>query len=72
MNLQELDWQTVVALLIVLSAVAVLAKKTWKLVFRTTTTGCGSGCHACPAALPDRPAKLTPLVQLGPPAQHRD
>ena len=64
MNIQPLDWQTIVALLIVMAAIAVLAKQTWNVMFKTATSGCGTGCSSCPSAHTDRSVKVTQLVQL--------
>jgi hypothetical protein len=66
MNINFLDWQTVIALLIVLIALAVFARKTWKSVFVSSTTGCGTSCSSCPAAAGSSKSaiRLTKLIQL--------
>jgi uncharacterized membrane protein len=64
MNLQQIDWQTIVALTIVLAAIGVFARKTWRTLFRSSTSGCGANCHACPSTPAAGSVKLTQLIQL--------
>lgn len=66
MNINQLDWQTVVALLIVLTAIGLLARKMWKSVFTASSGGCGTSCSSCPAGSNNsaNPINVTKLVQL--------
>ena len=70
MALDQLDWQTVVSLIIVFGAIGVLARKMWKTVFGAASNGCGS-CGSCPTAKSEESngaLKVTKLVQLASPA----
>jgi hypothetical protein len=66
MNFNQLDWQTIVALMIVLAAIGVLARKMWNSVFAATSIGCGTSCSSCPVGSSNsaNPIKATRLVQL--------
>jgi hypothetical protein len=70
MNIQNLDWQTIVALLIVSAAIVVLARKSWKGLFQPATSGCGTGCSSCPSSQSSGSVKVaklkvTKLIQIG-------
>ncbi len=61
---QQFDWQTVVALLIVLIAIGVFI---WKIAgsLLKSTSGCGTSCDSCPSSKDSpNPIKVTELVQL--------
>jgi len=64
MNIQTLDWQTIAALLIVLAAIAILARKTWKGFFQPAAGGCGTGCSSCPSSQSSGSVKVTKLIQI--------
>jgi|GEM_PF-667962 len=58
-----MDWQTPLTLVIVAGSALLLARRTglWPWGKQAAKSGCGSGCHHCPAA----PSSLsTPLVSL--------
>ena len=66
MNINQLDWQTIVALIIVVSAIGVLACKMWKSMFAAASVGCGASCNRCPVGSdkPANPIIVRQLVQL--------
>lgn len=66
MNLTQFDWQTIVALLIVLFAIVAFARLSWKSVFGSSSSGCGTSCSNCPAgsSQANGAIKVTKLVQL--------
>ncbi len=74
MNVDQLDWQTVIALLMVLFAMVVLGRKTWQSVCGTSTRGCGTLCRRCPSGSSQstNPVNVTKLVQLQPGNQSSD
>ncbi len=59
-----IDWQTAIALMIVIVAAGALCYRGWKTISTTTSTGCGTGCQQCPANMPHS-ANSPQLVQLG-------
>jgi len=66
MNLDQLDWQTVVALTIVGVAIGILIRKSWKTLFGPSS-GCGTSCNSCPSSTStDRrnSIKATELIQI--------
>ena len=66
MIFDQLDWQTCVALLIVVGAIGILARNMWKSLLGAATSGCGTSCESCPASKPasSNSLKVTKLVQL--------
>jgi hypothetical protein len=58
-----LDWQTVIALMIVLAAAGGLALRVRSWVRGQAESGCGSSCQGCPAATGKQQLVQ---IQLGP------
>jgi hypothetical protein len=57
-----MDWQQLITIgLVALAAVYVLRRAWWRCADRKV--GACSGCHACPAAAPDRPA-IRPFIDV--------
>lgn len=59
----NLDWQAVVVALIVLAAVAYLARSTWQVIVRRKTPGCGT-CSSCPTSEGENGKPFVALDQL--------
>ena len=68
MNLSQLDWQTLVALMIVSASLVVFAKKIWDMI-QPSTSRCGTGCGACPSARLKKRIRVTELIPLKPKAE---
>jgi hypothetical protein len=65
--LEQLDWQTAIALVIVFAAIGVLVRKLWKMVWNPSSGGCGSSCNNCSTSTESSSLKVTKLVQLDSP-----
>ncbi len=58
-------WQLIVALVVVAAAVAVLARRVYRLIHGTPSRGCGSGgCGSCAKDAPRTGTNVRPLVGL--------
>ena len=58
-------WQLIVALVVVAGAVAVLARRVYRLIHGTPSRGCGSGGYgSCATDAPQTGAEVRPLVGL--------
>ncbi|MDG1873887.1 MAG: hypothetical protein P8J27_08245 [Mariniblastus sp.] len=68
------DWQTCVALLIVLGAIGILARRLGSMLWGGKLSGCGTSCDHCPASKSPSPTslKMTQLVQLETPQEDSD
>lgn len=62
-----MDWQTPVALLVVLVAALIAARWCWRFI-RGSSTGCGSGCDKCPSNLSKKSNEQ--LIELKPLPPH--
>lgn len=57
-----MDWQSIVAILVVLTAALWLVNRAWRIIQRNANGGRVGACGHCPKSTES--AKRTPLVQL--------
>jgi hypothetical protein len=64
-NMQDLGWQDVVALGVVLAAASYLARLAWGAVATKRKSPCGTGCARCSARADVSPSIPEQVVSIG-------
>ena len=65
-----MDAQTLATSVMVLVAIAIFWRRFQKMFLKSSAPGCGS-CTGCSGGSSDAAIKVTPLVQLGMPAEEK-